>query len=207
MLNIIKFIALPLLALSSAAVVSADTPIAILVQNKCTYPSQIFHNINGAPNNFGVRLQPGKSKSFSVPAGWAGRVWARRECNGLSECDATAPATLAEFAFGAFYGLTFYDVSLVDGFNVPMTITPTGDTGPGAPCAPSVCPKLPVCPPANVYKDKNGKVIGCENPDRNTGDTDYARAVKSKCSTVYSFSTDDSATHACKTNTFTITLC
>ncbi|KAG8892020.1 hypothetical protein FRC00_012797, partial [Tulasnella sp. 408] len=93
----------------------------------------------------GWQADPGSSVSFAVPDTWtSGRIWARTDCdfttnpgptscvtggcNGGLFCDATTgtgvpPASLAEFTLGASDGNDWYDVSLVDGFNVPVTIT------------------------------------------------------------------------------------
>ena len=73
------------------------------------------------------------------------RVWARTECtdfsilapplmcssggcNGGLECihSGVPPVSLAEFTLDAG-DLDWYDVSLVDGFNLPMSIDNTGD--------------------------------------------------------------------------------
>ncbi|KAF3451213.1 hypothetical protein FNV43_RR07306 [Rhamnella rubrinervis] len=71
----------------------------------------------------GRRLNRGQTWSFNVKAGTAGaRIWARTGCN--------APPmenlpTLAECALNQYNNLDFFDVSLVDGFNVPMEFSPT----------------------------------------------------------------------------------
>ncbi|PQQ10729.1 Glucan endo-1 3-beta-glucosidase [Prunus yedoensis var. nudiflora] len=52
-------------------------------------------------------------------------------CNGSG---AIPPATLAEFNIPAGGGQDFYDVSLVDGFNLPMSVTPQGGTEATARC-------------------------------------------------------------------------
>ncbi|KAI5318149.1 hypothetical protein L3X38_037857 [Prunus dulcis] len=44
-------------------------------------------------------------------------------CNGKT---GIPPATLAEFTIAAGGGQDFYDVSLVDGFNLRMSVTPQG---------------------------------------------------------------------------------
>ncbi|KAF8323881.1 Osmotin thaumatin-like protein [Clavulina sp. PMI_390] len=84
--------------------------------------------------------------SFTVPDNWtAGRIWGRRDCdfttdpgpnscldggcNGGLVCDTSTgtgvpPATLAEFTLSASDGLDYYDVSVVDGYNLPLLITP-----------------------------------------------------------------------------------
>ncbi|KAI5318194.1 hypothetical protein L3X38_037902 [Prunus dulcis] len=56
------------------------------------------------------------------------------KCNGAG---AIPPATLAEFNIPAGGGQDFYDVSLVDGFNLPMSVTPQGGTGD---CNTATCP-------------------------------------------------------------------
>lgn len=93
----------------------------------------------------GWEAPPYTSVTFSVPDNWqAGRIWGRRDCNfstnpgpnscldggcnGGLECDPSTgtgvpPATLAEFSLNQSGGLDYYDVSLVDGYNLPMSIT------------------------------------------------------------------------------------
>ncbi|WP_353962280.1 thaumatin family protein [Streptomyces mirabilis] len=73
------------------------------------------------------------SRSFTVPAHWDARVWARTGCSfdgacltggcGHFQCGRTwgeFPSTLAEFNLDAWNGMDFYDVSLVEGNNLPM---------------------------------------------------------------------------------------
>ncbi|KAK0596496.1 hypothetical protein LWI29_016270 [Acer saccharum] len=48
-------------------------------------------------------------------------------CNGAG---AAPPASLVEFTIAANSGQDFNDVSLIDGFNLPVSITPQGDSGP-----------------------------------------------------------------------------
>jgi hypothetical protein len=87
----------------------------------------------------GFALRPGQSIVFTAPVGWSGRVWGRTGCdfdpagNGTCETGAcgsslqcasssgATPASLAEFTLAS---VDYYDVSLVDGFNVPMVISP-----------------------------------------------------------------------------------
>nr|XP_016449007.1 PREDICTED: thaumatin-like protein [Nicotiana tabacum] len=49
------------------------------------------------------------------------------DCNGVLECHAfgTPPNTVAEYSLNQFDNLDFFDISLVDGFNVPMEFSPT----------------------------------------------------------------------------------
>ncbi|KAH0850743.1 hypothetical protein HID58_091186, partial [Brassica napus] len=90
-----------------------------------------------------IRAQPGQSIVFNAPVGWSGRIWGRTGCNfdktGTGTCETGScgstlkcsasgkpPASLAEFTLAA---LDFYDVSLVDGFNLPMSVTPMNGKG------------------------------------------------------------------------------
>ncbi|KIJ63593.1 hypothetical protein HYDPIDRAFT_92160 [Hydnomerulius pinastri MD-312] len=133
--------------------------------------------------------------SFTVPDNWtAGRIWGRRDCdfssnpgpnscidggcNGGLECDphtgtGVPPASLAEFTLGASDGLDYYDVSLVDGYNLPVAITSS------AGCHIADCPVDlgPNCPDALKGPfDSSGFPVGCKsaceaNLDGNPGDS------------------------------------
>ncbi|KAK7030875.1 hypothetical protein VNI00_013985 [Paramarasmius palmivorus] len=124
---------------------------SLTVKNNCAFtvwPALFTPQIgsgsaaSGPDGKTGWEAPAGSEVSFSVPDDWqAGRLWGRRDCdfsrappltcasgscNGGLECTSTGvpPATLAEFSFGATSGITdFYDISLVDGFNLPMQIT------------------------------------------------------------------------------------
>jgi hypothetical protein len=89
----------------------------------------------------GWALQAGGSLSFQVPQGWNARLWGRTgchfgsgegrcrtgDCGGLYQCKGWGeiPATLAEYDMDSYKGLGFYDVSMVDGSNLPMYISVT----------------------------------------------------------------------------------
>ncbi|CAK9315332.1 unnamed protein product [Citrullus colocynthis] len=104
----------------------------------------------------GFALRSGKSKIIPIPKSWSGRLWGRTLCgldsdgkfscltgdcgSGKVECiggGAKPPATLAEFTLNGADGLDFYDVSLVDGYNLPMLIVAKGGTRGG--CAATGC--------------------------------------------------------------------
>jgi hypothetical protein len=79
-------------------------------------------------------------RTVSIADGWGGRFWARTGCNfdssGQGRCvtgdcgnklqcngaGGIPPVTLAEITLNGAGGLDFYDVSLVDGFNVPVQV-------------------------------------------------------------------------------------
>ncbi|KAI0522209.1 thaumatin family protein [Xylaria bambusicola] len=119
-----------------------DKAIPLIVTNNC--PEVLWPGIasqaGDAPESHGFELGPGKSKHLTVGPTWAGRVWGRTNCTvgddtatcqtgdclGKLDCvfGGTAPATLAEFnlAGGITGDQTFYDISLVDGYNLPLGI-------------------------------------------------------------------------------------
>nr|VDD64487.1 unnamed protein product [Brassica oleracea] len=112
------------------------------LQNNCPYtvwPGILSGSILA---DGGFRLSPNASVQLTPPSRWSGRIWARTGCNfsssgqgkcatgdcgGVLKCAAAGgvpPVTLAEFAIG---DTDFYDVSLVDGYNVKIGIKPQGD--------------------------------------------------------------------------------
>jgi hypothetical protein len=88
-------------------------------------------------------LAPGASLSILIPDHWDVRMWARTGCSfdaagvgscvtsgcGRFQCGSTwgeFPSTLAEFNLNAWNGMDFYDVSLVEGNNLPMWVNSYG---------------------------------------------------------------------------------
>ncbi|KAG5123626.1 hypothetical protein JHK82_030363 [Glycine max] len=115
--------------------------------NKCDHT--VWPGILGAPQlgSTGFELAKGGSKSFQAPTGWSGRFWGRTGCqfdgsgkgtcvtadcgSGEVNCNgagASPPATLAEFTLGNG-SMDYYDVSLVDGYNLPMMVVARGGSG------------------------------------------------------------------------------
>ncbi|WOL10825.1 thaumatin-like protein 1b [Canna indica] len=116
----------------------------------------VLSNAGGAAlSTTGFALDPGQTKSLDAPAAWSGRFWGRTLCaadsagrfscgtgdcgSGEVECSgggAAPPATLAEFTLDGGEdagGMDYYDVSLVDGYNLPMLVAPqSGGSGCGA---------------------------------------------------------------------------
>jgi hypothetical protein len=149
-------------------------------------------------------LRPGQRVTITVPSHWNGRFWGRTGCvfnHGLGHCQTGdcaghfqctgyggIPATLAEYDMNAWDGLDFYDVSMVDGSNLPMYITltsgqATNKVGPRG-CVPAGCTKPVVCP--SVLQVKVGAaVVGCESACARLGTDQYccraAWAPRSQC--------------------------
>lgn len=119
------------------------------VTNRCS--EDIYPGINTqsgtGPSENGFKLQPNETRELYVSHNWQGRLWGRTncsfnedgtkpshgsvgkacgsgDCNGVLDCKVggDVPVTLAEFTLDAGDGQTYYDISLVDGYNIPMAI-------------------------------------------------------------------------------------
>ncbi|KAF9485657.1 thaumatin-like protein [Pholiota conissans] len=189
-----------LVALTSVARAMART---FTVYNACPFTvwPAIFTDLNVGTSTPAYTTgweAPAWSKvSFHVPDDWkSGRIWGRRNCNfatnpgpnscldggcnGGLACDprtgtGVPPATVAEWTLGgsASGALDWYDVSLVDGYNLPMRIS--NNVG----CPVADCPKDlgPNCPdPLKGPFDSSGFPVGCKsacyaNLDGNQGNS------------------------------------
>lgn len=157
------------------------------VYNACPFTiwPAMFTDLTVAQNvpNFptGWEAAPFTAVSFPVPDNWkAGRIWGRRDCDfdidpgptcisgwclGGLQCDphqgtGVPPASVAEWTLQGDGFLDFYDVSLVDGYNLPMRITNSGN------CPIADCPVDlgPPCPPAIQGPfDSTGFPVGCKS--------------------------------------------
>ncbi|TVU30182.1 hypothetical protein EJB05_21792, partial [Eragrostis curvula] len=144
-----------------ASAISGVSSKAFTVSNNCghTVWPGILSSAGSPPlDSTGFALAPGESRLLPAPSGWSGRLWGRTLCSsdvatgrfscatgdcgsGRLECagsGAAPPATLAEFTLDGHDGLDFYDVSLVDGYNLPMLVTPQG-AAVGSNCVPTGC--------------------------------------------------------------------
>lgn len=182
----------------------------------------------------GRKLAPGQSLSLTVANNWGGRIWGRTGCTGTAagycatgDCTSVCsggnpPTTLGEFTFDAYAGMDFYDVSMVDGSNLPMWVnishTTTTDPVSSAGCYKGVCTSEVSCPKA-MQALAGGQEIGCKPPCAAFGgDTyccrgawagrdncvpskwpvDYTQVFKRAESYAYSYAFDDGATMPCK---------
>lgn len=191
-------------------------------------------NIPSHPANGGFSLPPGKSRTFSVPDDWcSGRIWARTRCSsssGVFKCETgdcgpgisctvtgQAPATLAEFTLGypSASKPDFYDMSLVDGYNVGMQIRPVkGKKVPNVPkqfnCGTAQCgtPKKPfkmaLCPKELRTKNNRHCMSICQAVvQKNTQDVAYIKnynqaLVCCSCDCGPNCGCDDGKNAACK---------
>ena len=131
----------------------------------------------------GWALPAGQSVTITTPNNLNTRFWGRTgcafnsegvghcqtgDCGGLFQCKGwgTIPATLAEVNFDAWDSLDFYDVSMVDGSNLPMYINIAKSSGgtvdkisPDG-CVPAGCTKPVVCPSV-LDVTVGSTVVGC----------------------------------------------
>ena len=188
----------------------------------------------------GWKLAPGQSTTVVVPSQWGGRIWGRTgcsfdasghghcqtgDCGGVFQCvgSGATPATLGEFSLAAWGGLDFYDVSMVDGSNLPMYVnisnTSTKDRVSPTGCSSGGCTRPVACPSGPMQVTSGGQVIACRNacaafntdtyccrgswagrdncvPSR--WPVDYTAVFKDAEPYAYSYAFDDSATMSCK---------
>ncbi|KAG7540192.1 Thaumatin family [Arabidopsis thaliana x Arabidopsis arenosa] len=208
--------------------------------NKCDFP--VWPGIlsgSGSPklDTTGFELSKDTSRTFRAPAGWSGRFWGRTGCNfdgsssttscstgdcgsGEMECNgsgAEPPATLAEFTLGVSGSLDFYDVSLVDGYNLPMIVEGSG-LCPTTGCVTDLNQNCPT-----ELKAKSG--LACRSACEAFGTPEYccsgaygspgtckpsiySQVFKSACPRSYSYAYDDAtSTFTCSDADYTITFC
>ncbi|KAJ9675008.1 hypothetical protein PVL29_024112 [Vitis rotundifolia] len=218
------------------------------IVNKCdqtVWPGILSNSDSAQLSTTGFTLQKGESKTITVPSSWGGRFWGRTHCtqdstekfscltgdcgSGKLECaggGAAPPATLAEFKLDGYGGLDFYDVSLVDGYNLPLMVVPQGGTGGN--CTKTGCEVdlNGACPSELKVTSTDGKEnVACKSaceafrepqyccsgayatPDKCTPSS-YSKLFKSACPRAYSYAYDDStSTFTCAGADYIITFC
>lgn len=180
------------------------------IVNKCAQPIWAMAVDNQTPRvsrtsaSGGDKVPTGSSIAIQIPKDWQGRVWGKTGCvfndSGGASCATgdEAPWTLAEFTLQSFQSSDFYDVSLVDGYNLPLLINPSGG-----------------CEPAGCIDDLNGMCppelstasgAACNSPctvfrtpeycctEGSCGPTAYSKLFKKACPKAYSYLKDDANT-------------
>ncbi|KAK4396417.1 Thaumatin-like protein 1 [Sesamum angolense] len=213
----------------------------ITLKNNCPFeiwPAALTGK--GAAPPTGFDLGPGASTTVDIPAPWSGRFWARFGCSnsggrfscqsgdcgsGQVSCNgagAQPPATLVEYTLGGDGNKDFYDVSLVDGFNIPVFVKPDRS------CPTTSCPAdiNRNCPNELAVRNPSGAVIGCKSAcvafnqpqycctgsfgsPGTCKPTSYSEMFKRQCPQAYSYAYDDtSSTFTCPTGAnYLITFC
>lgn len=209
--------------------------------NKCEYtvwPGILANAGSPTLQSTGFELPQESSRVFTAPTGWSGRFWGRTSCSfegsgssscgtgdcgsGEVECNgagAAPPATLAEFTLGTG-GQDFYDVSLVDGYNLPMVVEASGGSGM---CATTGCVTdlNQICPSelrsgggdacrsaCEAFNKPEYCCSGAYNTPATCKPSLYSQMFKSACPRSYSYAYDDpTSTFTCSGADYTITFC
>ncbi|KAL5552106.1 hypothetical protein UlMin_002282 [Ulmus minor] len=160
----------------------------------------------------GRQLKPGETWDLSVANG-TGRIWARTgcefdsagrgkcetgDCGGVLQCQSGGqpPYTLAEYSVNTTTkNRDYFDISLVDGFNVGMDFSPTSiECTSGTKCVANItdqCPNQLKAPggcnnPCMVYQTDEY----CCTHSRNCTSTSLSRFFKERCPDAYSYPYD-----------------
>nr|GEW10614.1 hypothetical protein [Tanacetum cinerariifolium] len=211
----------------------------IMVTVRLKLPTFKFKNTSRVK---GFKLPPSKSYTLFLPPNWSGRLWGREgcsfsstghghcntgDCGGALYCNGTGgepPATLAEITLAAEFD--FYDVSLVDGYNLPIAIKPFKGTGycRYVGCVSDLNVMCPVGLQVRSLDDKR-RVVACKSAcsvfksprfccTGNYGNaftckaTAYSKIFKVACPRAYSYAYDDATSVAtCTSASYLLTFC
>ncbi|CAN6205208.1 unnamed protein product [Urochloa humidicola] len=221
----------------------AAAGITFTFTNRCggtVWPGVLANSGSSALETTGFALAAGEARSLSAPAGWSGRFWARTGCafdasgkgscatgdcgSGEVECrgrGAAPPATLAEFTLGGGGTKDYYDVSLVDGYNLPMVVEAAAGGCPVTGCVADLNDRCPAelragAGPARACRsacEAFGTPEYCcsgqfGNPDTCRPSV-YSQVFKAACPRSYSYAYDDAtSTFTCAGGTdYSITFC
>ncbi|XP_052184971.1 pathogenesis-related thaumatin-like protein 3.5 isoform X2 [Diospyros lotus] len=195
----------------------------------------------------GFQLDSGQNLRIPAFPGWSGRIWARTgctfdesgigtcltgDCGGRLQCDgigAAPPVSLFEITLGTGDQMDFYDVSMVDGYNLPLVASPQTAVSGGCNatgCVANInmgCPKeLQV---VGGDGGEEGGVVACKSACEAFGLDQYCCAgefanpttcrpsfyssiFKRACPRAYSYAFDDgTSTFTCKANEYAIVFC
>ncbi|GLJ44022.1 hypothetical protein SUGI_0917870 [Cryptomeria japonica] len=213
------------------------------IVNKCAtpiWPGLAPNAGHPVPAGGGFMVGSGQVARVVVPWTWQGRIWGRTGCNfsatGMGtcmtgDCDGKLhcsgsigkpPASLVQFTFQPDGKPAYYDVSLVDGFNVAVAVKGGGCSTAG--CGADV---NRVCPSElQVRSDGgSGSVVACKSAclafdlDRfccrnefsssaTCSPSVYSRMFKDACPAAYSYAFDSPPPlFTCTSDAFTLTFC
>ncbi|KAL3596178.1 hypothetical protein D5086_007815 [Populus alba] len=202
-------------------------------------PGPLFYVTPTIPTGFSLGEKDGKETTTSDD--WAGRFWGRTHCteddtgrfscitgdcgSGKIECSTvpagSSPVTMAEFKINNA-GLDFFNVSLLDGYNLPLLVLPSNKSCKKAGC---VVDLNGVCPSELSVNSSDGRIAGCRSACEAvgsqqyccTGDyatpstckpTSYSQNFKRKCPGAYTYPLDDeTGTFSCESSDYQIVFC
>lgn len=164
------------LSLIASTILIADIASAknFVLKNLCSQTIEAGVLQNGQSTATYYTIGSISSQTVSVAANWAGRIWARIDCDQSSEqsnntqCGVPGtpnPASLAEFTFEGSGNQDFYDLSMVDGYNLPISIAPIGASQGSTQyqCGSPSCTTLPTCPSDLTVLTTQGALLACQS--------------------------------------------
>jgi hypothetical protein len=225
-----------------ASIPSITNNRTITVTNTCPYdiwPALLTAN-NTGPYTNGFHLAAQSSLKLWVSYDWTGRIWARTNCSfnetshtgpcftgscaNVLDCQLSGqpPTTLAEFNLLGWQNLSYWDISLVNGYNLPIAIysDPTG-LDPTCQFPPTTSGILATCPQELLYYAdapvSYNEVAGCmsacdrygdakycctggDNKPNKCGPSRFSKPFKEMCPDAYTYAFDD-ATSTFASNT------
>ncbi|KMT16428.1 hypothetical protein BVRB_3g050540 [Beta vulgaris subsp. vulgaris] len=215
MLNKILLLSTLIIFLLFPSIVSST----FTITNNCPFtiwPGTLSGSGTPPLSSTGFQLDTGKTMRLEASPGWSGRIWARTgcqfdqtgagkcltgDCGGKLECDgsgATPPASLFEITLGQGNNKDFYDVSIVDGYNLPLVAWPTGVNG-------------AACNATGCISDINMDQYCCSGQFANPTTcrpSYYAHVFKRACPRAYSYAFDDgTSTFTCKAYNYAVVFC
>lgn len=245
-----SLISATILVLLSLCFISEVNSTSFRIVNMCRrtiWPGILSGAGTAQPSTTGFTLKTGKSKTIKFPKSWSGRLWARTHCftqgstgkfvcvtgdcgSGKVECaggGAAPPTTLAEFTLNGVNGLDFYDVSLVDGYNLPMLVVTRGGTSGDCSATGCLIDLNAVCPAELkvVMRGDRRRSVACRSACEAFGDpayccseafatpdtchpSIYSEYFKHACPRAYSYAYDDkTSTFTCASADYTIIFC
>jgi hypothetical protein len=180
-------------------------------------------------------------KEITTSDDWVGRLWGRTHCteddtgrfscitgdcgSGKIECSTvpagSSPVTMAEFKINKD-GRYFFNVSLLDGYNLPLLVLPSNKSCKKAGCGEDL---NGVCPSKLTVNSSDGKIAGCRSACEAFGSqqycctgeyetpstckpTSYSQNFKKKCPNTYTYPLDDeTGTFSCASSDYQIVFC
>ncbi|KAL3808855.1 hypothetical protein ACJIZ3_000201 [Penstemon smallii] len=192
-MSLIKSLPLLISILSTTFLITCTNAATFDITNRCSYAVWAAASPGG-----GRRLDSGQAWQINVAPGTLRHcIWGRTNCNfdgnGRGQCET---GDCNGFALNQPNNLDFVDISLVDGFNIPVEFSPTTGVCRNLRCTAPIndqCPNELRAPggcnnPCTVY---NTNEYCCTNGPGSCGPTPLSRFFKERCPDAYSYPQDD----------------
>ncbi|EFJ20330.1 hypothetical protein SELMODRAFT_418152 [Selaginella moellendorffii] len=237
--NTAKLVVYLVLAIASAGEIDATT---IRLYNACPFtiwPAWLSNAGKPQLGPGGIKLNPWQSYDVYALNNWAGRFWGRTGCDldgyyprgcDTGDCNRTiscntpgaTPTTLVEYSLHN-NNVDNYDVTLVDGYNLPIRVSPSH---PGCSIAGCRADINVHCPPELAVRNADGYVMACKSAclafpaedrfccrnqydNEHCPNNEYAARFKDSCPSAITYKYDrENSSFRCPSGTdYTITFC